>query len=270
MVTQSMRAVWLTDIHLDFLSPRARQDFFAVVSSKDPDAVFLTGDVSVAPYLVEHLSEISDAINKPIYFVLGNHDFYHGSIQDVRTTVRSFCRAHPLLSYLTDKNIVALTPSTALVGHDGWGDGRYGNYAKSAVRLSDHLLIKELTGLTSPKLQQQLMRLGNESADYLREMLPDALNRYQRVILLTHVPPFKESCWYQGQVGNDDWLPFFACRSVGDVLRKEMEKRPDRQLTVYCGHTHNRGTAQILPNLHVITGAAEYGAPQINEVLTIA
>ncbi|HEX5645710.1 MAG TPA: metallophosphoesterase [Nitrospira sp.] len=265
-----MRAAWLTDIHLDFLSPPARQDFFAAVASKDPDMVFLTGDVSVAPYLVTHLSEFCKAINKPVYFVLGNHDFYNGSIKDVRATVRNFCRTHPLLNYLADAKIVALSPSTALVGHDGWGDGRYGNYAKSSVRLNDHLLIKELTGLTSSNLQQQLMRLGNEAADYLRILLPDALNRYQHVILLTHVPPFRESCWYQGHVSNDDWLPFFACQSVGDVLREEMDKRPDQQLTVYCGHTHNGGTAQILPNLRVFTGAAEYGAPQINEVLTIA
>jgi hypothetical protein len=43
-----MRAVWLTDIHLDFLSSHARQDFLAVVASKHPDVVFLTGDVSIA------------------------------------------------------------------------------------------------------------------------------------------------------------------------------------------------------------------------------
>jgi hypothetical protein len=64
--TPSMRAVWSTDIHLDFLSPHARQDFLAVVASKHPDVVFLTGDVSIAPYLIEHLSEFSSAINKPV------------------------------------------------------------------------------------------------------------------------------------------------------------------------------------------------------------
>lgn len=264
-----MRAVWLTDIHLDFLSPRARQDFFAVVASQDPDAVFLTGDVSVAPCLIDHLSAFCDAINAPVYFVLGNHDFYHGSIAAVRATVQKFCQTHPLLNYLTDRDMVTLTQSTALVGHDGWGDGRYGNYEKSPVRLNDHLLIEELVGLTSPELQQRLVRLGKEAATHLRSTLSDALDRYQHVILLTHVPPFRESCWYQGQVSNDDWLPFFACQAVGDVLREEMEKRPNRRLTVYCGHTHSAGTAQILPNLQVITGATEYGAPQINDVLMI-
>lgn len=264
-----MRAAWLTDIHLDFLSPRACQDFFARVASTIPDAVFLTGDVSIAPALLDHLSALSEAISKPVYFVLGNHDFYHGSITEMRVRVRHFCRTHPWLNYLTSKKIVPLTQATALVGHDGWGDGRYGDYPNSTVRLNDHLLIRELTGLTSARLQQRLMRLGNAAATSLRKVLPDALSRYQQVILLTHVPPFRESCWYQGRVSNDDWLPFFACQAVGDVLREEMAKRPDRQMTVYCGHTHNAGTVQILPNLRVVTGAAEYGAPQISDVLTI-
>lgn len=262
-----MRAVWLTDIHLDFLRPRAREDFFAAIASKNPDAVFVTGDISVAPYLLEHLGALCDALNKPVYFVLGNHDFYHGSIEGVRAKVKDFCRTHPFLHYLTDVGMVTLTQSTGLVGHDGWGDSRYGDYAQSAVRLNDHLLIKELTGLTPRTLQQELMRLGTEAARHLRGTLPQALDHYQHVILLTHVPPFRESCWYQGQVSNDEWLPFFACQAVGEVLRDAMEKRPDRRMTVYCGHTHSVGTAQILPNLQVITGAAEYGAPLIHEVL---
>lgn len=156
--------MWLTDIHLDFLSPRARDDFFAAVTSRNPDAVFLTGDISVAPSLLEHLGALCDATNKPVYFVLGNHDFDHGSIADVRAKVKDFCHTHPLLHYLTDVRMVALTQSTTLVGHDGWSDSRYGDYPQSAIRLNDHVLIKELTGLIPRTLQQELMRLGTEAA----------------------------------------------------------------------------------------------------------
>ena len=161
-----------------------------------------------------------------------------------------------MLKYLPDAGVVHLTASTALVGHDGWGDSRYGNYATSPVKLNDHVLIKELTGLTSSKLQQHLMRLGDEAASYLRKTLLLAFDRYRQVILLTHVPPFRESCWYQGQVSNNEWLPFFACQAVGEVLRETMQARPSSHLTVYCGHTHNSGTAHVLPNLTVFTGAA--------------
>lgn len=265
----TMRAAWLTDIHLDFLSRQGCDAFFTTIASHNPDAVFLTGDISVAPSLLAHLQAMSEALHKPIYFVLGNHDFYHGSIGEVRASVREGCHANPLLKYLPDAGVIPLTASTGLVGHDGWGDSRYGNYATSPVKLNDHVLIKELTGLTPSKLEQQLLRLGDEAARYLRETLPLAFDRYRQVILLTHVPPFRESCWYQGQVSNNEWLPFFACQAVGEVLRETMEARPHCQLTVYCGHTHNSGTAHVLPNLTVFTGAAEYGVPQVNAVIEV-
>ena len=264
-----MRAVWITDIHLDVLSESACSGFFESIASQRPDEVFLTGDISVAPSLLAHLRAMADAIQAPIYFVLGNHDFYHGSIETVRGAVSECSRSHALLRYLPEVGVVPLTKSTAVVGHDGWGDGRYGDYARSSVRLSDHVLIEELTGLTHSQLRQQLRHLGNEATAYLRKTLRKALDQFRRVIVLTHVPPFKEACWYQGQVGNDEWLPFFACQAVGDLLRDLMERRPEQQLDVYCGHTHSPGAAHILPNLKVFTGEAEYGAPQINQIIAV-
>jgi hypothetical protein len=43
----------------------------------------------------------------------------------------------------------------------------------------------------------------------------------------------------------------------------------DRKMTVLCGHTHNSGLAEILPNLEVKTGSAAYGMPQLQELLFI-
>jgi len=85
--------------------------------------------------------------------------------------------------------------------------------------------------------------------------------------VVTHVPPFRESAWYEGSYSADDWLPFFSCGAVGQVLRETMQARPDREMWVLCGHTHGSGTADILPNLRVLTGGAEYGSPQPQEPL---
>ncbi len=41
------------------------------------------------------------------------------------------------------------------------------------------------------------------------------------------------------------------------------------EMTVLCGHTHSPGEAQVLPNLHVLTGGAEYGRPEVQRVLTV-
>ena len=88
-------------------------------------------------------------------------------------------------------------------------------------------------------------------------------------IVLTHVPPFRESCWHQGRISDDDWLPYFTCRAVGDALLEIMQARPDRDLTVLCGHTHGEGQAEILPNLRVWTGGADYGKPRVERILVI-
>jgi UDP-2,3-diacylglucosamine pyrophosphatase LpxH len=260
-----MRVVWVTDIHLNFLDVEGRDEFFSSIRAHQPDAVFVTGDIAEAPSLTHLLHEMRQAIQVPLYFVLGNHDFYYGSIFQVRNDLKHWCQIQPDLIYLSTKKLVELTPTTALIGHDGWGDGRYGNYHLSPVRLSDQELIADFQDLDREAVLSKLRALGDEAACYLRDCLDEALASYQRVICLTHVPPFKEACWYQGKMGNDDWLPYFACQAVGEVLLNVSRERPDGHIIVLCGHTHHAGIVQLRPNLRVITGSAEYGDPCIQK-----
>ena len=89
------------------------------------------------------------------------------------------------------------------------------------------------------------------------------------MIVLTHVPPFREACWYEGQTTDDNWAPYFVCGQVGEVLRRAGQDRPTCQLTVLCGHTHNAGFAQITDQLVVHTGAARYGHPDVEAVVEV-
>lgn len=262
-----MRVVWATDIHLNFLSGEGRDAFYASIRDHHPDAVFVTGDIAEASSLHTLLDDMRRAIGVPLYFVLGNHDFYYSSISQVRTGLKDWCQIQSGLIYLSTAGLVELSPTTALVGHDGWGDGRYGNYRLSPVRLSDQELIADFQDLDREAVLGKLRALGDEAAQYLRERLDEALASYRHVICLTHVPPFKEACWYQGRMGNDDWLPYFACQAVGEVLLQASRERPDCSIAVLCGHTHHAGLVQLRPNLRVITGAAEYGAPCIQGVV---
>ena len=69
-------------------------------------------------------------------------------------------------------------------------------------------------------------------------------------------------------LGNHD-LPFFSCKAMGDVLLEMSEAHPNCQILVLCGHTHGGGEVQVTENLRVVTGAAEYGRPEIQEVLQV-
>jgi 3',5'-cyclic-AMP phosphodiesterase len=265
-----LRLAWLTDIHLNFLDEESVQAFFRSLADVPADAFLLTGDIGEAPNVARLLNELDSALARPIYFVLGNHDFYRGSIAGVRATVESLCLACPNLHWMPREGVVRLTERTCLVGHDGWADGRVGDYAGSDVHLNDWCLIDELAGFDKATRLGRLQALADEAAAHLRSVLPAALTEYEHVIVLTHVPPFQESCWHAGKISTPEWLPHFTCQAVGDALAEAMATHADRQMTVLCGHTHGEGEAQVLPNLRVLTGGAEYGKPKLQRVLAVA
>jgi len=263
------RVVWVTDIHLNFISMSGVEAFCQRIVSERPDAILVGGDIGEAPDVADYLRLLADRLERPIYFVLGNHDFYFGSIAEVRSAAEELTRQSEWLRYLPCSGVVELTENTCLIGHDAWGDGRIGDYAGSKVVLNDYLLIEELTGLDRTTRLRKLNALGDEAADYLGHLLPDALARYRQVLTLLHVPPFREACWHEGHISDEDWLPHFTCKAVGDLLRDAMRAQPDCQMSVLCGHTHGAGEARILPNLDVKTGGAEYGSPGLQELLIV-
>ncbi len=263
------RIAWLTDVHLNFLNTHQIESFCQSIVDAVPDTVLLGGDVSVAKSITEHLVLLEKLLRRPIYFVLGNHDFYGGSIATVRSRVAELGRNSSCLHWLPGSGAIELTEHTGLIGHGGWADGRLGNSVRSQVLLNDYFYIDEFIGLSVRERFAQLNALGDEAADHLRRFLPAALDRFRRLLLLTHVPPFKESCWHQGRISDDEFLPHFACRVMGDVLVEVMKGRPESELTVLCGHTHSQGEAEILPNLFVKTGAAVYGSPRVQELIAV-
>ena len=123
--------------------------------------------------------------------------------------------------------------------------------------------------LDKPALRQALQTLGDEAAAYLRGVLLSAAQQYPQVIVATHVPPFREAAWYQGSPSADDYLPFFACKAVGDVLLEVAQSYPECRFLVLCGHTHGSGEIQVLENLRVVTGQAEYGRPEIQQIIEV-
>ena len=263
------RLGWATDIHLDFLEPKQIKTFCHEINQQSLDALLIGGDIGTATSISSYLIMLENELSCPIYFVLGNHDYYHASIKEVRQEMEENCKQSDHLNWLPLTGVVELTDQTCLIGHGGWGDGRLGDYHHSTVMLNDYLLIKELAGLDPNERLLVLKKLGDEAAGYLRIQLQFVFDHYQTVIVLTHVPPFKEACWYQGEVANDNWLPHFSCKVVGEVLKEFMLNQKDLMMTVLCGHTHNSGVAEILPNLVVKTGAAAYGQPELQEVLLI-
>lgn len=268
-----MRFAWLTDIHLNFVGAQQLELFLQSLTDSAADAFVISGDTGEASSVCDYLERIAAQVQKPVYFVLGNHDYYRSSIEKVRGAVTRLTATVPWLHYLTREQVIELTPDTALVGHDAWSDGRYGDFFKSSVLLNDYFLIHELAqmGLVQPALLQVLNALGDEAGEHLRKVLPEALQRYRRVYVAIHSPPFPEACWNDGQSAAPDnpYLPHFSCKAAGDALYDMARQYPQGTLNVLCGHTHGKGEAQILPNLRVFSGGAEYGTPVIQAVFNV-
>ncbi len=270
-----MDLAWATDIHLNFVERERAKRFCEDIVRSGAETLLVGGDIAEADDLVEWLRFLDRNLGLPIHFVLGNHDYYGGSIKAVQSRMRELDESR--LRWLHGSGLVRLTDRTALVGEGGWGDARHGDFIASPVVLSDYLLIDELRnpdGVPGPpvvienkaRLKEKLHHLGDQAARSLHPHLARALEEYPEVLVLTHVPPFRESCWYRVGLSTEEWLPGFTCRAIGDLLLAEVGRHPDRKVTVLCGHTHGEGTADPLPNLHVTTGGAEYGKPRFRMI----
>jgi len=261
-----MKLAWLTDIHLNFVDSSVAADFCEELAHIKADAFAISGDIGEAPDVAVYLKLLDSHLRRPIYFVLGNHDFYRGSIAGVRKMIAKLCDACPNLHWLPQSGVMPLSETACLIGHDGWADGRLGDALNSDVRLNDWRLIEELSGLELPERLHKLQSLGDEAAAHIRTILPDALARFDHVYVLTHVPPFPEGCLYEGRVTSARWLPHVCCQALGDVLRSAMQEFPAKSMTVLCGHTHQMADALVLPNLRIVTGAAEYRRPGVQQI----
>ena len=260
-----MRLAWITDVHLNFVKLEDRNRFYATVRQAVPEAILLGGDIAEAPTFLGYLREMQRAFQVPLYFVLGNHDFYRSSIHAVTETLHEL--AIPNLHWLTECGVQLLTESTALIGDDGWADGRHGSHLHSPIVLNDYMLIGEFIGLNKPERLTVMNSLGDAAAARIKAKLEEACILRRRVIMLTHVPPFRESCWYEGKISDDNWLPHFSCKAMGDAILEVMDEHPECELEVLCGHTHGEAMTHPRPNIVVHTGGAIYGRPSLQQLL---
>jgi predicted MPP superfamily phosphohydrolase len=272
----------MTDIHLNFVSNT--KTMFAEVGGRDlflnairdslPDALFLTGDIAEGPSLPKFLDMLSEIA--PTYFVMGNHDYYNSSIKKMHKWASHVTRSDKPMFWMNAAGVVPLTEKTAVVGVDGWADAHYGNPETSKVALNDWFAIKELLFRMPHSIETHLERripalraLGYAEATRLRPALLEALESFQTVYVLTHVPPWDTATWHEGAHSDPDWLPWFSCKAVGDVIEECAAKYPDKKVTVLCGHTHGSGHCERMPNVECFTGGAAYRYPEIQKTLEI-
>ncbi len=260
-----MRLAFITDIHLDHMKGKSARFFLQRLADEKPDAIVSCGDMSEAPDLKIHLGWFAQIIPMvPFYFVLGNHDFYRGSIGGVRAALVG---NESYLSYRRDP--VALTDNVFLVGHDGWYDGGYGDWNKSRIVMTDYHAIAEFQYQQPEKTLALIQNLAAMAAVKITEASKAAIEHgAKRVIIATHVPPFAICSRGPNRLQSDsDWLPVMSSKRIGDSILGIAADHPSVRFTVLCGHTHTPWIERINANVECIVGNADstgmsgYGNP---------
>src|SRR5689334_20171495 len=119
-----MRLVWATDVHLNFLSEEPARRFCDELRAQSPDVVLFSGDIAEADSVAGWLAFVAAEVGRPVWYVLGNHDYYGGGIEEVRAQVQALSARDTRLQWLPGREPIELQPGVMLVGQDGWGDGR--------------------------------------------------------------------------------------------------------------------------------------------------
>lgn len=274
---------WCTDIHLDHLVELVRLEdgrydgtrtfsvakvirFCDSINALNCDAVLITGDISEAPTVKAHLELLEELIPSiPIYFVLGNHDYYGGSFSELRESLNGWSGKTGRLKWLNKAGVVGLTEKTALIGHDGWYDGGYGDWFKSRLLMNDYFEIKELR-FQPPVITYKIMQeMAGECAAHIREHLSAASKTYKNILFGTHVPAFRNNSRAPDRsLSDSSWLPNMSSKRAGDALLDVAKEFPGVQFTCLSGHTHTAWEENYLPNLKECTGSSDYGNPKLS------
>jgi predicted phosphohydrolase len=265
--------LWISDTHFNFLRPTGFYSpvkrFGEYLMEENPDAtgLILTGDVSTAGVLIKHLNEFAEGFTKPIYFVLGNHDYYNSSFTKIDDAVGKVVTTIPHLHWLNQG--WHIHDGVAVVGVGGWYDAYHGN-TNSPVDLNDFYDIVELIpGSRYRDLLLEIIRKrASAEADQLAVMLKEACDAdIDTIVVGTHIAPYAESAWHEGKQSDRDWLPWFSSASTGAVLDIYAKRYPDKKFIVFCGHSHGSGIYEPHENMTVYTGKARYSVPDLAGVL---
>jgi Icc protein len=265
-----MKLAWASDIHLDSCD-NATARLFAEECADRSDALVITGDITNGRQ-TSLFTTFAARYGKPIYFVLGNHDYWHRSFRSVTLEYGAVALAAHNAFFLDSRGPFEIAPGVELVGVSGWYDARFGDWETSSFALNDWWRIEDLDKLRVPfQVGEALIKAFRvRAAAFARAATKKLRNTTAKhVIFATHVPPFEGACWHMGRRSDRDALPYYTNKALGLALNRWALVNPDRNLTTLCGHSHSRGDYQAASNHIVRTAAAEYGQPSIEHVFDL-
>ena len=259
---------WCSDVHFEFLQDDQVLRFSEEVAAIPSDGILITGDISVSQKLVYHLSVFEKAVQRPIIFVLGNHDFWGSNFEKVHKNMHGLDNMSQFLKYCPERPYLPVTPTTCVLGHDGWYDASYGNWKTSTALVSDWQSIYDFLqkggNANIPEVVNLAKAQSIAGATFVMNSIKSAVRYHKHLCVLTHVPPFP-----QVSQNDENLRPWYVSKFMGDCLEAAARAYPQVNFTVLCGHAHNAAEFKPMPNMVVRCAAATHGKPQIAGVIDL-
>lgn len=254
-MTDRRKYLWYTDTHLDRVNPVTLLRFVSSINREHPNGVFITGDISNGAVLNLHLKFLAQRVECPIYFVLGNHDYWTSGFKKKRDEVGELCEKHSNLHWVSNEGPIHLNDEVALVGVEGWYDASLGDQRYLFSTL-DWLFIEELKRASGLHKRIEIFKeAAEESCRGAEEKIKIALDSgHKSVYLLTHFPPWKEATRDEGTPLERFWLPYNVNATLGKTLENIMKDRNKKHLTVLTGHTHDPRYIRVARNIDCQVG----------------
>jgi predicted phosphodiesterase len=250
-----MKFLFSSDIHFGF-SERTASIHESLrlkrLSSLDFDAVVIAGDLGTAK--LAHLESACKFLrrlagDRPVFVVLGNHDFWDRrvySFAHIKRRQAEILDRHKITNLETlleiDNPEAFLRASTAagvtFVGYAGW-------YATPYPATNDPAHIPEFTKADGSnhalvRRSDAAARLAGDRAEFARDM-------GHRVVVVTHFPIFKgDPAWKKDYAGNPRHFDLF-----------------DGRCDVLCfGHSHHRLDVTTEKGTRVLNVGGDYDNPR--------
>lgn len=251
--------MWFSDTHLNMsVLPFLKRRFVMRLRESGADGLFLTGDISSGPSLESDLRYLARHYDRPVYFVLGNHDYHGRHIESVHADVRRICTQFSHLHWMTDAGIVELSPGVGLIGTEGWYDAAHGD-PELLQFTTDWFLVRDFLSLGDLRERIAAWRaMAEESAVRIEGRLAEAIERFHTVYVLTHVPPWPEATRAVGTLLERFWLPYNTNVAMGRAIERVMAGRKKRRAIVLAGHTHEPCVIQVSRSVTCMVARASY------------
>lgn len=246
--------IWATDIHLNYFSDEYISNFGKSLGTEyKAEGLIISGDISLGTKLERNLKTLSDAIQIPIYYVLGNHDYWYSSFEEIDSLLDSLSLDSGLIDL--NKNSIQINEDTILTGFTGWYDCKFGKIDPE-VKMSDWIKIADYKDKDYIKVSQ------DRSEKYLSfedKALSFKDKNIKNQIIVTHFPPFEKLIKEKKEA-----KPFYGSSNAGQTLIN-VSKHYDKVICL-SGHTHNRASYHR-KNLSCYVGEACRGKPSLAGII---